>query len=150
MNHINIFTQSSIKSPKAKDGRVIYLLESFYKGQQYTKHEILDIHANWNEASLEALRQALYRINPPAEVIIWTDCPYIEMNIDRAKEWRKENYEILDSQGNQTGEKRKYWEKWEEILDSLENCTYKVTTGQNEYTHWLLSELKKTPNPEDL
>ena len=142
MKHINIFTQSSIKSPKAQDGRVIYLLESIYKGEPYTKHEVLDVHANWNEASLEAVRQALYRINQPAEIVIWTDCPYIEMNIDRAKQWKEENYEIFDH-GKPTGEKRKYWELWDEIFLSLEGCKYKVTTGQNEYTHWLLSELKK-------
>lgn len=136
MKHVNIFTQSSVKAPTPQKGKIIFLLESIYNDQPYTKHFIEEVEGNWNETSLDAVRLALQKLKEPAEIVIWTDCPYIELNIERAKEWRKENYEYK-------GAKRKYFEKWEEIFTLLEGSTYKVTTGQNEYTHWLISELKK-------
>jgi ribonuclease HI len=136
VKHVNIFTQSSVKSPTPQKGKIIFLLESIYNDQPYTKHFIEEVEGNWNETSLDAVRLALQKLKEPAEIVIWTDCPYIELNIERAKEWRKENYE-------HKGAKRKYFEKWEEIFTLLEGSTYKVTTGQNEYTHWLISELKK-------
>lgn len=136
MKHVNIFTQSSVKAPTPQKGKIIFLLESIYNDQPYTKHFIEEVEGNWNETSLDAVRLALQKLKEPAEIVIWTDCPYIELNIERAKEWRKENYE-------HKGAKRKYFEKWEEIFTLLEGSTYKVTTGQNEYTHWLISELKK-------
>jgi len=136
VKHVNIFTQSSVKAPTPQKGKIIFLLESIYNDQPYTKHFIEEVEGNWNETSLDAVRLALQKLKEPAEIVIWTDCPYIELNIERAKEWRKENYE-------HKGAKRKYFEKWEEIFTLLEGSTYKVTTGQNEYTHWLISELKK-------
>ncbi len=138
MNHINIFTQTTIKSPRAQKGKIIYLLESVYKGEPITKHFIDEVEGNWNDAGMEAVRRALKKVNGPAEIVIWTDCPYVELNIDRAREWQQEDFETT------AGEKRKHWEQWKDILECLEGCTYKVTTGRNEYTHWLISELKRT------
>ena len=136
MKHVNIFTQSSVRSPNVQKGKIIILLETIINETPYTKEFIQEVEGNWNETSLEAVRLALSKLKEPAEIVIWTDCPYVELNIDRAKEWKKENFE-------HKGAKRKYWEKWNEIFELLEGSTYKVTTGQNEYTHWLVSELKK-------
>jgi len=144
MQHVNIFTQVSSKAPKETDGRVIYLLETFIDGEQHTRHEIVETKETWNGASLEVIRLALRRLKRPCELVIWTDNPYVEMNIDRAKEWKAEGYVVKDKSGNIIPDtKRKYWEKWDEILTILEDHTYRITSGRNEYTHWLISELKR-------
>lgn len=136
MKHVNIFTQSTVRAPIPQKGKIIYLLETVINEKPYTKHFIQEVEGNWNETSLEAVRLALQKLKEPAKIVIWIDCPYIELNIDRAREWRKDNFE-------HKGAKRKYWEKWEEIFQLTEGSTVKVTSGQNEYTHWLVSELKK-------
>ncbi len=144
MQHVNIYTQVSSKGPRETDGRVIFLLETVIDGEEHTKHEIAEVKETWNGASLEVIRLALRKLRWPCELIIWTDNPYVEMNIERAKEWKAEEYVIKDKSGNIIpSQKRKYWEKWDEILTILEQHTYKISSGRNEYTHWLISELKR-------
>jgi len=144
VQHVNIFTQVSSKSPKETDGKVIYLLETIINGKEVTSHEIADVKENWNGASLEAILRALRRLRYPCEVVIWTENPYVEMNIDRAKEWREDNYAMRDKKGEIVPDKKRaHWEKWDEILKILEEHDYKITSGKNAYTHWLISELKR-------
>ena len=134
---VNIFCQSGIKTIAKSKGYTIYLLETDMSGEPYTKHWIEQIEETGNGAGVETALRALRRLkDPECELVIYTDSPYFEANIERAKEWQDQDWK--DKKGNE----RKYKEKWEEILKILSTHPYKVSLGEHSYTHWLISELK--------
>ena len=163
MAAINVYCLSGIKGFGKSSGKCMYLLETIYKGEPYTKHWIEDLEDETaNSAGLETARRALEKINAPGELVIYTDSNYFEANV--AQSIIKEP-KVTDDDGNiikeavttsrmqewkdadwinpKTGEKRANWEKWQQVAKILETHPYKVSRGQHSYTHWMISELKR-------
>lgn len=159
---INIYCLSGIKSVRKSKGYCIYLLETLYKGEPYTKHWIEEIEETQNGAGIEVARRALKKINTDDELIIYTDSNFFEANASKNIITQKK---IVDDRGNviseekttsrmeqwraegwinpRTGEKRINWEKWEEVADILRSHPYRISKGTHSYTHWMQTELKR-------
>ena len=132
MERVNIYTRTSIRSPNEEPGNVIFILETQRDGKPYRKSFIEKVNGSWNGTALKAVLLALKKLNYPCDLVIYTDNPYVEINIERAKKWQKEGW----------GE-HKYKEEWQQILKLLEPCTYKISSGDHIYTSEMLSDLKR-------
>ena len=132
MERVNIYTRTSIRSPSEEIGSVMVILETEHNGKPYKKQFIEPAKGSWNGTALKAVLFALKKLQYPCDLVIYTDNPYVELNIERAKKWRDEGW------GN-----HKYKEEWQQILEILEPCTYKVSTGDHIYTSEMLADLKK-------
>lgn len=162
MAGINIYCLSGIKSFGKCKGAAIYLLETEYKGEPYTKFWIEDIEETRNSAGLEVARRALERIRADGELTIYTDSNYFEANASKNIVLKKA---VMDEEGTikepevltsrmeewrqsgwinpKTGEKRSNWEKWEQVAKILDGHPYRISKGQHSYSHWMQSELKR-------
>lgn len=138
MQHVNIYTTSGIRSPRAGSGRVGYILEIKTKKGPATLTKFAEIlNETANRSELRVLNRALERLTVPCELTIYTESRYVAAGIEELPRWQENGWKT--SRGTDVANK----EEWQETAELLNGHAVSVTTENHEYRAWLRSEVTR-------
>ena len=89
---INIYIETTVKGPKAKEGAYLYIVENFDgDGQQRTAGGFCVQTETENRMVLGALIRAVGRVNEPSRIRVFTRCGHVlsALRNDWPRQWEK-------------------------------------------------------------
>ena len=138
MQHVNIYTASGIRSPRAGSGTAGYILEVMTQNGPATLTKTAEIlNATANRSELRVLNRALERLTVPCELTIYTESRYVAAGIEELSRWQENGWKT--SRGTDVANK----EEWMETAELLKGHAFSVTTENHEYRAWLRSEVTR-------
>lgn len=144
MRHVNIITQSGIKSIKQKDGASGYVLETQTEKGPATLSRIFAVHGlTANASELTVLIEALKRLREPCRLTIYTESTYIVNAVEQG--W----LDRWDASGWQTAKGTDVANKelWQELIELLRQHEVSFDTENDiGYRSWLETEIKRKEN----
>lgn len=138
---VNLYLASTIKSPKASDGIIGFVIEVPTKGEPATKSQFYRVTANRNQAQLMILNIALSHLKKmPFALSIYADFGYLERAFSQGwiDEWEKNGWKNAKNEpvGNAA--------MWQEALILLNgNKILFDHETKDKYRNWMLSEMKR-------
>ena len=140
---ISIYTYTGNRdNQKEKPCHVAFKLIAEKDGEvvKETEPVVKETEGNWWGAAIKAIILALEQLTDPitCEWWIYTDTPYVEMNLDRAFEWRKSNW-------INKGKLRPHHSEWKELLSMIDQFKTRphVSSGTTRIHHELIEAVKK-------
>ena len=138
MQHVNIYTASGIRSPRAGSGKAGYILEMKTEKEPVTLTKTAEIlNATANQSELRILNMALARLTKKCSLTIYTESGYVAAGIEELSRWQKNGWKT--SRGTDVANK----EEWMETAELLNGHAFSVTTENHEYRAWLRSEVTR-------
>ena len=138
---VNLYLESTIKSPRESEGIIGFVIEVPTKGDPATKSQFYRVTANKNQAQLMILNIALSHLKKmPFALSIYADFRYLESAFSQGwiEEWEKNGWK------NAKNEPVANAAMWQETLILLNGN--KVTWHQGEehsYKKWMISQMKE-------
>ena len=146
MQHVNIYTESSIKGPRKRDGVYGYVLEmGTSKGPAtLTKIEyIKDVTENKSE--LMAIIGALKRLKGKCELTIYTESSHVAAGFQNGwiDNWIQSEWK--NAKGKDVANK----EEWQEMHHLLNEQEFELRVSEeHSYKEWLKKEVNKKSKGE--
>lgn len=144
MRHVNIITQSGIKSIKQKDGAAGYVLETQTAKGPATLSRIFTVRGlTANASELTVLIEALKRLREPCSLTIYTDSAYMAnaVNSGWTERWAEAGWQTI--KGKDVANK----ELWQELIELLRQHEVSFDTENDiGYRSWLETEIKRKEN----
>lgn len=138
MQHVNIYTASGIRSPRAGNGKAGYILEMKTEKEPVTLTKTAEIlNATANQSELRILIMALARLTKKCSLTIYTESGYVAAGIEELSRWQENGWKT--SRGTDVANK----EEWLETAELLNGHAVSVTTENHEYRAWLRSEVTR-------
>ncbi len=138
MQHVNIYTASGIRSPRAGNGKAGYILEMKTEKEPVTLTKTAEIlNATANQSELRILNMALARLTKKCSLAIHTESGYVAAGIEELSRWQENGWKT--SRGTDVANK----EEWQETAELLNGHAFSVTTENHEYRAWLRSEVTR-------
>ena len=138
MQHVNIYTASGIRSPRAGNGKAGYILEMKTEKEPVTLTKTAEIlNATANQSELRILNMALARLIKKCSLTIHTESGYVAAGIEELSRWQENGWKT--SRGTDVANK----EEWMETAELLNGHAVSVTTENHEYRAWLRSEVTR-------
>lgn len=138
MQHVNIYTASGIRSPRAGNGTAGYILEVMTQNGPATLTKTAEIlNATANQSELRILNMALARLTKKCSLTIYTESGYVAAGIEELSRWQKNGWKT--SRGTDVANK----EEWMETAELLNGHAFSVTTENHEYRAWLRNEVTR-------
>lgn len=138
MQHVNIYTASGIRSPRARNGKAGYILEMKTEKEPATLTKTAEIlNATANQSELRILNMALARLTKKCSLTIYTESRYVAAGIEELSRWQENDWKT--SRGTDVANK----EEWQETAELLNGHEFSVTTENHEYRAWLRSEVTR-------
>lgn len=138
MQHVNIYTASGIRSPRAGSGKAGYILEMKTEKEPVTLTKTAEIlNATANQSELRVLIMALKRLTKKCSLTIYTESSYVAAGLESLPQWQKNGWKT--SRGTDVANK----EEWLETGEILNGHTFSVTTENHEYRAWLRNEVTR-------
>ena len=138
MQHVNIYTASGIRSPRAGNGKAGYILEMKTEKEPVTLTKTAEIlSATANQSELRILNMALARLTKKCSLTIYTESGYVAAGIEELSRWQENGWKT--SRGTDVANK----EEWLETAELLNGHALSVTTENHEYRAWLRSEVTR-------
>lgn len=138
MQHVNIYTASGIRSPRAGNGKAGYILEMKTEKEPVTLTKTAEIlNATANQSELRILNMALARMTKKCSLTIYTESRYVAAGIEELSRWQENGWKT--SRGTDVANK----EEWLETAELLNGHAFSVTTENHEYRAWLRSEVTR-------
>lgn len=138
MQHVNIYTASGIRSPRAGNGKAGYILEMKTEKEPVTLTKTAEIlNATANQSELRILNMALARLTKKCSLTIYTESGYVAAGIEELSRWQENGWKT--SRGTDVANK----EEWLETAELLNGHAFSVTTENHEYRAWLRSEVTR-------
>ncbi len=138
MQHVNIYTASGIRSPRAGNGTAGYILEVMTQNGPATLTKTAEIlNATANQSELRILNMALARLTKKCSLAIHTESGYVAAGIEELARWQENGWKT--SRGTDVANK----EEWQETAELLNGHAFSVTTENHEYRAWLRSEVTR-------
>lgn len=137
---VNIYLETNIAPFERKDGMTAYILEA--EGMEgRTAADFINVeHATETGATLTGLEAALKRINPKAEVRIWTSCMIVQgaFRLDYLTIWRQRDW--TTAKGTRIANE----EEWKRVAELLSGRKPEVApVQQHQYSQWLKTEITR-------
>lgn len=139
---VNLYLESTIKSPQASDGIIGFVIEvPITEKESATKSQFYRVTANKNQAQLMILNIALSHLKKmPFALSIYADFGYVESAFSQGwiDEWEKNGWKNAknESVGNAA--------MWQEALILLNgNEILFDHETKDKYRNWMLSEMKR-------
>ena len=141
MDLVNIYTRTTIKGPRRRDGCFLYVLEMETSKGPATLSKIEEIeNSTENKAELKALIGALKRLKKPCALNIYTYSAHVAAGFDKGwldgwinNEWKTKK-----------GEPVANMEEWQELANLLNEHEFQFLVGQHHsYSTWMQGELEK-------
>lgn len=138
---VNIYIETDLHGPRRQDGTAMYILEAQTSKGPGTRHKIIPIPATTeHHLVLEALGDALGRINQSCQVEAWIEDRYIANAIDGGL---LQQWEIRDWQTTK-GEPVTDADLWEAIAGHLRRHVVTLHPVEHHaYKGWLQDQIKK-------
>lgn len=134
---VHIYIETDSISPRPMRRNYGYVLECEHLGSPKTKAGFGRSEGSWNKAVLQALLEALGRLNRPCEVHIHTRNEYIlRMLENNLEHWAAAGF--ISSKGKSVAN-RKEWEKLWQL--GQEHLLLTEPAGKHGYSRWLLDEM---------
>ena len=138
MQHVNIYTASGIRSPRAGNGVAGFVLEMKTEKGPVTFTKTAEIlNATANQSELRILIMALKRLTKKCSLTIYTESGYVAAGIEELSRWQENGWKT--SRGTDVANK----EEWQETAELLNGHAFSVTTENHEYRAWLRSEVTR-------
>ena len=138
MQHVNIYTASGIRSPRAGNGKAGYILEMKTEKEPVTLTKTAEIlNATANQSELRILNMALARLTKKCSLTIYTESGYVAAGIEELSRWQENGWKT--SRGTDVANK----EEWQETAELLNGHAFSVTTENHEYRAWLRNEVTR-------
>lgn len=138
---VNLYLASTIKSPKASDGIIGFVIEVPTKGEPATKSQFYRVTANKNQAQLMILNIALSHLKKmPFALSIYADFEYLESTFLQGwiEEWEKNGWKNAK---NEPVANAAMWQETLILLNGNEILFDHET--KDKYRNWMLSEMKR-------
>lgn len=141
MQHVNIITQSGIKTVKPKNGAVGYVLETQTSKGPATLSRVFTVsEQTMNASELTALIEALKRLREPCNLTIYTDSSYIAGAIEQRWPDKWEAADWRTAKGKDVANK----ELWQELIKLLKEHEVSFDTENDiGYRSWLVTEINR-------
>lgn len=147
MKHVNLYTYSSLKSPKAAktlNKAVGYVLEFPTKKGAATRTETIFLDKMHNEMTknqshIFVVGMALSRINTKVELDLYTDCQYLYSVLQNGwlQQWKKNNWKTT------SGRPIMHKADWKEFAALIEGHQIKLHLCEpHPYREWLEHEVE--------
>lgn len=139
MRKINIYIETDCRMQSRTPRKYGYVLEGTYKGEPYTKECFGFIDGTYHQTILNAVAEALGRLNIKAEVTVYTDDAHVA---SRLKKWKEtQNARFMDAKGTEIRNAA----EWKRICSEATNKNLELQTkyGKHEYSSWIQEEMKK-------
>lgn len=138
MQHVNLYTASGIRSPRAGNGKAGYILEMKTEKEPVTLTKTAEIlNATANQSELRILIMALKRLTKKCSLTIYTESGYVAAGLEALPQWRENGWKT--SRGTDVANK----EEWLEAAELLNGHEISVTTENHEYRAWLRNEVTR-------
>lgn len=138
---VNLYLESSIKSPRESEGIIGFVIEVPTKGEPATKSQFYRVTANKNQAQLMILNIALSHLKKmPFALSIYADFRYLESAFSQGwiEEWEENGWK------NAKNEPVANAAMWQETLILLNgNKVLFDHETKDKYRNWMLSEMKR-------
>lgn len=138
MQHVNLYTASGIRSPRAGNGVAGFVLEMKTEKGPVTFTKTAEIlNATANQSELRILIMALKRLTKKCSLTIYTESGYVAAGIEELSRWQENGWKT--SRGTDVANK----EEWLETAELLNGHAFSVTTENHEYRAWLRNEVTR-------
>lgn len=141
MDDVNLYLESTIRSPQASDGIIGFVIEVPTKGEPATKSQFYRVTANKNQAQLMILNIALSHLKKMSFALsIYADFGYLESAFSQGwiDQWKKNGWKNAKNEpvGNAA-----MWQEALMLLNGNEISFHGRT--KDKYRNWMLSEMKR-------
>ena len=134
---VHIYIETDSISPRPMQRNYGYVLECEHLGNTKTKAGFGQMEGTWNKAVLQALLEALGRLNRPCDVHIHSRNEYVlRMLENNLEHWAAAGF--INSKGKPVAN-REEWEKLWQL--GQEHLLLTEPAGKHEYSRWLLDEM---------
>lgn len=141
MKQVDIYLETSIRGPRRASGSYMYIIAvKTSKGTADCGNDGHMEDTTWNRATLEALKEALGRLNSPCEITIWTDCKYVASALSNKwfESWMKNGWKTAKRQNVSDSE------TWQQVIELLSLHSFRVMFNEkHEYKEWMIKELER-------
>lgn len=138
MQHVNIYTASGIRSPRAGNGRAGYILELRTEKGPATLTKTAEIlNATANQSELRILIMALKRLTESCCLTIYTESAYLAAGLSSLSQWKQNGWKT--SRGTEVANKA----EWLEAAELLNAHMFSASTENHEYRAWLRNEVTR-------
>ena len=136
---VHIYIETDSTSPRTMSRNYGYVLECVHLGKPKTRAGFGRTEGSWNKAVLQALLEALGRLNRPCEVHIHAMNEYVLCMLEKNLEhWAAMGF--IGSKGKPVAN-REEWEKLWQLGQEHLLLTEPAGPGRHEYSRWLLDEM---------
>lgn len=138
---VNLYLESTIRSPQASDGIIGFVIEVPTKGEPATKSQFYRVTANKNQAQLMILNIALSHLKKMSFALsIYADFGYLESAFSQGwiDQWKKNGWKNAKNEpvGNAA-----MWQEALMLLNGNEISFHGRT--KDKYRNWMLSDMKR-------
>lgn len=140
MQEVNVYVETTAKSPREQDARYIVLLEMKTGKGPVTLQRVGVLHGTKNSIELQALKMALERVKMRVSLNLYVDSEYIFNAFSQGllEKWKKNGWKTAKNTpiANET--------EWREIQYLLNGKPFEVHIKQeHEYKNWMEREIRK-------
>nr|DAY81009.1 MAG TPA: ribonuclease HI [Caudoviricetes sp.] len=138
---VNLYLESTIKSPRESEGIIGFVIEVQTKGEPATKSQFYRVNATKNQSQLMILNIALSHLKKmPFALSIYADFRYLESAFSHGwiDEWEKNGWKNAKNEpvGNAA--------MWQETLILLNGNEVSWHVGEeHSYKKWMISQMKE-------
>ncbi len=138
---VNLYIETDLHGPRRQDGAVMYILETQTSKGTATRDKLISIPATTeHHLVLEAMEDALGRINQSCQVEIYLSDPYVAGAIDSGLvlQWQIRDWQTA------RGDPLKDADLWEAIAGYLRKHVVTIHAGEHHgYSGWMQGQLKQ-------
>lgn len=141
MDIVNIYTATSIRTPKRRDGYIAYVLEYPIEPTPATLSKIAPVQQmTEHQAGLTVIIQALKRMCKKCHLMIYTDSEYVAAAFKQGwiEQWIVRDWKTL------AGKEVANRAEWENLLNLLGGNVFEFKVKeQHPYKEWMQRELER-------
>lgn len=139
MKKVNIYFDTSAKSPREQDGIGVYVLEAVMEKGNATATKVMNLKGvTANQAQLQTLADALGRLREACNISVYTESGYVASGIESLAKWQRDGWKT--SRGTELANKK----EWCEIAAKTQNSNMKsVLKEHHEYRSWIKTEIER-------
>lgn len=142
MKQVNIYTYSSIKSPKILNGTVGYVLEFTTEKGNATRSAYKHVNMSKIQSELHVINMALNRINTKCELHLYIECEFVAAGFEQGwvDEWQKNGWQ---TKRNELVKNASEWQKMLNLLNARGHELVFHVKEHHSYSNWLKENVEK-------
>lgn len=133
MYRVDIYLESESRYMGRRERRTGYFMSCILdNGQEYSDMKVIKSEGTWNHCMLEAMNEALKRMQKPSEIHIHSENGYIiDMLENSLPEWADNGF--MNSKGNPVKDS----DIWRSVWETAGPHRIVLEKGPHEYSSWM-------------